>query len=124
MNRRLIFRAWDTEKKEWYKTELPFYGFSLMGECMLVCPPRIKDLWKIEITQYTGLKDKYENEIYEGDIVRVDNYENNTITKCIFDKGQFYLIDNAGGHWNRQLYNQPERLSIIGNIYQDIELFQ
>lgn len=74
-----------------------------------------------ELMQYTGLRDKNGKEIYEGDIVAVEN-EGDVISKCIFELGQFILVDNVGGIWARQLYHQPHRLTIVGNIYENTEL--
>ena len=73
------------------------------------------------ICEYTGLKDSKGTEIWEGDIVAVEN-EGDVLTVCKWDKGCFVLVDNAGGHWTRQLIYQPDRLEIIGNIHEDKHL--
>lgn len=73
--------------------------------------------------QFTGLHDKKRNEIYEGDVVKVDN-DPYVITVCKWHNGSFILEDNAGGHWTRQLLHQRDRLEVIGNIYQHKHLLK
>lgn len=76
------------------------------------------------LMQSTGFFDKNKKEIYEGDVVKVDNGDYPVITKCIWKKGHSNLIDMNSGYWTRQLYYQPHRLTVIGNIYQNPELIK
>lgn len=78
--------------------------------------------------QFIGLTDKNGKEIYEGDILNIENSDpeengaNDVVTLCKWDAGIFILEDNAGGHWTRQLFHQPNRITIIGNIHENPEL--
>jgi len=81
------------------------------------------DQERIHWVEFTGFKDSRGEEIYEGDIVAVEN-EGAEITVCKFNVGGWILEDNAGGHWTRQLYHQSERLEIWGNIYENPELVE
>ena len=74
------------------------------------------------IGEFTGLFDKKGVEIYEFDIVAIDNEENPVITKCIYEPGYFTLLDSAGGSWTRQLFHQQERLEVVGNRFENPEL--
>lgn len=97
----------------------------------------------IELMQYTGLKDKNEKEIYEGDIVRFedigeDGYEYKegfdfkNEAQVIYEDGQVTLT-NFGEGDNSYYANdgQPDILDeilrngnceVIGNIYDNPEL--
>ena len=78
-----------------------------------------------EIMQFTGLKDKNGKEIYEGDILKVDNRR--IVEIYWFDAGGCfdtrYLSDNIKEPF-RTLYNNEwdDRTEIIGNIYENPEL--
>lgn len=134
-NREHKFRAWDKKNKEWFKTELSFYGFHIFGECMLVCPPRLYDLEHLEISQGTGLKDKDGKEIYEGDIIKIDavGIYKEGIGKIIWKEWE--STNDLKFNWMRvqagwtietkchQIWTE-RTIEIIGNIYENPELIK
>lgn len=78
-----------------------------------------------ESEQWTGLCDKYGNEIYVGDILQhwLDNKKELYTGVVVFEKGAFVLKDDWKGNsvgcgsslWqNRELYENDSK--IIGNI--------
>lgn len=84
------------------------------------------------LMQCTGLKDKNEKLIYEGDIIKYEEEESNwNLTQIGFRDGQFCFIINAGmkeeycesllNDWNEEW--QPD-FEIVGNIYEHTELIK
>lgn len=70
------------------------------------------------LLQFTGVKDKYGKEIYEGDIV---SFRDN-VMEVYFGNG-FWLLKN---NLKRRTLNMchSHSLIIIGNIYEDIHLIE
>lgn len=134
MSRTIKFRAWDIEKKDWYKPvheaykqnlfEL-FIRFSgeLSAHTMRGLEHESMFANKFELTQFIGLLDKKGNEIYEGDIVETyavwedGKYEYHPVE---FEFGAFTIDHTSaidGGMW-------WDDCEIVGNIYQNQELLK
>lgn len=78
--------------------------------------------------QFTGLKDKNDKEIYEGDIV--SDY-NNKLKSCIRFEGSMFIVCNDDYEDSYvPLYDfcnceaWCEELEVIGNIYENPELIK
>jgi uncharacterized phage protein (TIGR01671 family) len=112
--RELKFRAWDPEEKKmydiqsidfarqqfWVKHDLCSYSFGV-----------------VPILQYTGLKDCQGKEIYEGDIIRLEESNTGVIT---YDEAQF-IIEETDYTWGLNNFAQ-DSIEIIGNLYETPEL--
>ena len=124
--RLLKFRVWD---KELNKFDSPNVHHLIKNNAILSIGLNL-DIQKIcgdgrfVIQQYTGLKDKNGEEIYEGDIVKAtsDQYENeNFVGKVIFDEGCFLTWINKNdirGIWGE------DDIEVIGNIFETPELLE
>ncbi|WP_165786770.1 YopX family protein [Heyndrickxia camelliae] len=141
------FRVWDKTKKCWLDYDEIFIDQE--GEVFLIeernwayqslmHKENITD--KVEVVQYTGLKDKNDKEIYEGDIVKTHN-QNNVVK---YEYGSFmivglhddkyernysrfydYLIDStipneAGSRFD----GVTTTLEVTGNIYENPSLLE
>lgn len=71
----------------------------------------------IVFQQFTGLFDKNGKEIYEGDVVKIDN---SLIAKVIFH--QRYASFEVATTGNSIGFYSPMSIEVIGNIYENKEL--
>nr|DAI15901.1 MAG TPA: YopX protein [Caudoviricetes sp.]DAN43229.1 MAG TPA: YopX protein [Caudoviricetes sp.] len=76
----------------------------------------------LKIMQYTGLKDEYGDEIYEGDIVTLHNSRYKVIFNM--EQARFVLRDDKFEMEIPFTNNNNERMEIIGNIYENPELME
>ena len=106
--REIKFRVWDKQKKFMIKTvtiQNLTYKFASNKDHIFL--------------QYTGLKDKNGKEIYEGDIVYIDDEAINVV----FEEGAFKVHTKYDGDW---LLSELDlsNLEVIGNIYENPELLK
>jgi len=117
------FRAWDKKEKKMY---LPvwsiFYYDDSIGIDVFGLGRKEEDLiFDCVLMQYTELKDKNGNEIYEGDIFNLLQSETGEI---LCPKNVVELADFLGGHYYKTRMGGSTVYEIIGNIYENPELMK
>lgn len=143
MNQRLIkFRAWDTENKKMYSVD-ELNNIWDIGIPVAVHQMQSGNDIRLRtdenpLMQFTGLLDKENQEIFEGDVVKTmwqhdgtTNYDYEVVGEIIWyqERCQWDI------HWekNGEIYNFPlcsfereelnnESIEIIGNIYEHSHL--
>jgi len=139
MSREIKFRAWDKELK--FMVDPAKYFVEMDGSVWFNLGEDednlIEQTFKLELMQYTGLKDKNGTEIYEGDIIRLENGESGAVEYgecgCTADDN-FCGGDAIGFHVMKEILgnSQPwsdnatdsKRIEIIGNMYESPELLE
>ncbi|MBX3045105.1 MAG: hypothetical protein KIT33_15070 [Candidatus Kapabacteria bacterium] len=120
MNRVIKFRAWNEDSKTMLNpVDLsgPISTYEWLGK---------KD---VALMQYTGLKDKNGDDIYEGDIVIISYDEIYTLIPQDFIGAVEYMKDGYCVHNRNEslafpLYHEFSEWEIIGNIYENPELLE
>jgi uncharacterized phage protein (TIGR01671 family) len=82
----------------------------------------VYEVYPKSVGQFTGLKDKNGKEIYEGDILKADNWFFNWIVQFDKIKARFNCIVNKEG--SRNEFIPPSHVEIIGNIYENPDLIK
>ena len=89
-----------------------------------------RDFRDIELMQSTDLKDYFGKELFEGDVIEWnywDEFEDSGSAKIIFDKGMFKLLDvrTEKSVWDN-LFDCIENCNVFlqGNIYEHPELLE
>ena len=137
MNREIKFRAWNTEMNNMVFPSLEFGreiwpctyrriiksdtdkdGHTEQVVLEMVSVDHILQSPEYDIMQYTGLKDRNGKEIYEGDIVRLEDM----ICPITWDDGAYQMITSKNQGRSDATQDRLRRFEVIGNIYENPEL--
>lgn len=127
------FRVWDTQNK---KFQFPddindlFGGFVSNRKTNNTAEFILFDLSeRYTISQFTGLTDRFDKDIYEGDIVKGIHKQNNPANYKIQDDVEeigvitYHHSYFALGNYKLFIF-EGNLLEVVGNIYQNPELIQ
>lgn len=122
--REIKFKAWVKELNEIREVEYINFLKKMISYPNKFCKEYYlnADFDEIELMQYTGLKDEYGDEIYEGDIVTLHNSRYKVIFNM--EQARFVLRDDKFEMEIPFTNNNNERMEIIGNIYENPELIE
>ena len=122
--RKILFRGKDKKTNEWsYGSLMCFHGYQIYDNT--------RGSWvsvKGEtIGQYTGLTDKNDNKVFEGDILKVLDCFDNEVIYLIDYKDSAFCANQKGVNFSTLLsnFNSGEYcIEIIGNIFDNPELLE
>lgn len=122
--RKMKFKAWHKKRRVMYHNVC----FDSYGYPRQVRGPEIDTLDFVkrddcDLLQFTGLRDKNDEEIYEGDIIKYDYDQRHSpkITSVEFIESPIEVEGGFGGVWTGYCLD-PEICEIIGNVYENPEL--
>ncbi len=118
--REIKFRQWNGEK-------FHYLGMVAKGKWSGVCSLEYDEN---PIMQFTGLKDKNEKDIYEGDIIKKPDFINHK--KKLMKATPFIVEYEDGGYFAKSTKGSGffhislcvKEFKIIGNIYKNPELLK
>lgn len=122
--REIKFRA-KTKKGKWL-IGMPTYDFKYIFNDRQYDSVDNYEIVKDTVSQFTGIKDYSDNEIYEGDIISPISSEGYPYL-VKFNEGEFCLYSKVG-RWGSISKMRPVcdklnlKINVIGNIYENPEL--
>ena len=119
------FRAWDSAKKEMFKDT---FAITESGQVVVVEQESVANspdyvfVEHLVIMQSTGLVDKNDKEIFEGDIVKMskDVYSEPTYYEVVRHRGGAYRLESK--QHGCELWLRHTDCEVVGNIYENKEL--
>ena len=123
MEREIKFRAYHKERKEIFEIASIDFEEKKAALSNGIIKLLNVDFKQFELLQYTGVKDKNEKEIYEGDVVKLVHFKDGRkkeTGKVIFLHSQagFGIIDRDGNEYPL-FRNTAKQIEIIENIQEN-----
>lgn len=123
------YRVWDKELQTMLDVSLiDFKKGVLVGEHWEFGETNFMSFDEIVLMQSTGLFDKNNKEIFEGDVVRQvrtqPTTENETITGVVTMIEGAWLIMNDNEQLASDLWSETDENEIIGNIYENKDILE
>lgn len=123
--REIKFRAWDKEHKRWTNysiaDDLPRFYDKHTG-----CWKTDKEGKRFILSQYTGLKDKNNREIYEGDVIKAISFARWIGVVEYSDENSTFIFDDLDKKYRGDsivfMSQFDQGFKILGNIYENPEL--
>lgn len=122
--REIKFRAWDKELEEWTN-----YSISNIDGTIVDFYNKEAGFWESDregerfiLSQYIGLKDKNNKEIYEGDIVRAVGFFSWIGVAKYSDKNQAFIFEDIDKNYRGSIVFMSQfaqNFKILGNIYEN-----
>jgi len=119
--REIKFRAWDKKLKVW---TTPYYFNDVKDKIQIFNLFDDSKRNRIEVMQFTGLKDKNGKEIFEGDILK---YPSGIIEVKWIGVGMYnicILMDNASKKQQEYLIKEFKECEVIGNKFENPDLLK
>ncbi|MCO4548605.1 hypothetical protein Si088_00740 [Streptococcus infantarius subsp. infantarius] len=124
------FRAWTEEGEVMYYDVYPFKDDTLLLSYDEIAFDEVPASDFI-LMQSTGLKDKYGKEIFDGDIVKFSDCDDDVyVTPVVWDKNYAcFGVSFSGGYpisfdYLEEFYTELKDIEVVGNIYENKELLE
>lgn len=119
--REIKFRAWDAHKRMWTEYRIHDGVVYFLDKNTGVWVGKYDKRYKeFNFMEYSGLKDKNNKEIYEGDIIFLHGSKYKVIFKT--EGARFVLRNDEFELEITFINNNNERMEILGNVYENPEL--
>ena len=121
--REILFRG---KRDKRFGAELWVYGVPFIDtndDCIMKNNVSERVVVPETVGQFTGLTDKNDNKIFEGDIVRCKNYHGTVEGYIGYSKSAVWFLYCISGYSDEYLFNCAD-IEVIGNIHDNPEMLE